>query len=288
MISDYIMLHRFTNFYFSGLLVSYMTLKELDKCNGKFRLVMFYVHRYLRLTIPIAFIIAFSICILPLIGQSTNSQFAHITAKQWSESCRQHSWSILLYVNNFYEHGNDCIGVTWYTCCDMIFFWISLLVIYPMWSNSRIGALIWWFIWMVAATIPSIYQTWEFKLGIDGDAIEEADKGFLNDYGKSPDYYRAPWIRFQPYLVGILLGYVLHLKRGQKIQISTMMNVIGWQTAFLMAFAVIYGLHDQTKRELTRYEIILYNGLHRIAWSLSISWVIFSCSKGTIKAFNSI
>ena len=243
---------------------------------------MFYVHRYIRLTIPIAFIIALYICVLPLIGQSTNSQFAHLISIQMSESCRKHGWSILLYVNNFYDNGNDCIGVTWYTGCDMIFFWISILVIYPMWSNSKIGASIWWTLWMLAATIPSIYQTWKFKLGIDGAPLEKSDPGFLNDYGKTPDYYRAPWIRFQPYLFGILLGYILHLTRGKKIQLNTKLNIIGWQVAFLMGFAVVYGLHDERTRTLTEHEAIFYNGFHRIAWSMSLSWVIFSCSKGNI------
>ena len=151
-----------------------------------------------------------------------------------------------------------------------------------MWSNSKIGASIWWMLWMIAATIPSIYQTWKFKLGIDGAPLEKSDPGFLNDYGKTPDYYRAPWIRFQPYLFGILLGYILHLTRGKKIQLNTKLNIIGWQVAFLMGFAVVYGLHDERTRPLTEQEAIFYNGFHRIAWSMSLSWVIFSCSKGIV------
>ena len=41
----------FGNFWMyicSGLLVSYLTLKDLDKTNGRIKLVLFYVHRYLR------------------------------------------------------------------------------------------------------------------------------------------------------------------------------------------------------------------------------------------------
>ena len=32
----------------SGLLVSYTLLKELDRSKGRFNLLLFYVHRYLR------------------------------------------------------------------------------------------------------------------------------------------------------------------------------------------------------------------------------------------------
>ena len=239
---------------------------------------MFYVHRYLRLTIPIALIMAFIIAFLPPLVQSFNSQFAHMVALKQYEGCRKYGWRVLLYVNNFYDNGDACIGVTWYTCCDMIFFWISLLVIYPMWSNSKRGAVAWWSAWMVAATIPSIYQTWEFGLDINGGINAETDQKFINDYGKTPDFYTAPWIRFQPYLVGILLGYILHLTRGQEVKIDLKVYLLVWQAAFLAAFAVVYGFYGKS---LNRAENIFYNGFQRIAWSASIGWVIFSCSKGT-------
>ena len=66
-------------FSFSGFLVSYLTLKELDKVNGKLNLIMFYVHRYIRLTIPLAFITAFYIFALPGVAYLMQSQvyFAH-------------------------------------------------------------------------------------------------------------------------------------------------------------------------------------------------------------------
>ena len=37
-----------TFFLLSGCLVTYLTLKELDKTNGRLNWIMFYVHRYLR------------------------------------------------------------------------------------------------------------------------------------------------------------------------------------------------------------------------------------------------
>ena len=35
-------------FLISGVLMSYLTLKELDKTNGRLSIPLFYVHRYLR------------------------------------------------------------------------------------------------------------------------------------------------------------------------------------------------------------------------------------------------
>ena len=231
--------------HFSGLLVSYMTLKELDRNKGQVKLVMFYVHRYVRLTVPLAFITAFVIAFLPFIVRQSNSQLAMSEALSQSAACRKVGWMNLLYVNNFYDTGNDCIGVTWYTCNDMLYFAISLLVIYPMWSNTGMGALLWWFVWLVAATIPPFYQTIRFHLTIGLDNTEDTPTWFINDYGRSPDAYIAPWLRFQPYLIGILLGYILHVTRGAQLEIDPRINLLAWQAAFLGAFAVVYGVHGQ-------------------------------------------
>ena len=42
------------------------------------------------------------------------------------------------------------------------------------------------------------------------------------------DLYVAPWNRYQPYLVGALLGYVLHHTRGQKMRIDRLVNLVVW------------------------------------------------------------
>ena len=162
------------------MLVSYLTLKDLDKSKGRFKLVMFYVHRYIRLTIPLAFITAFAIFAFPWLTAQLNSQTALAIGINQREYCKSWGWANLVYLNNFLDNGNNCIGVTWYTCDDMIFFWISPLVIYPMWSNGMAGGLVWWFAWLFGATFPSIYETWTFRLGIDGYGVPgESDQGFL-------------------------------------------------------------------------------------------------------------
>ena len=100
-----------------------------------------------------------------------------------------------------------------------------------MWSNGLTGGLTWWTMWLFGATFPSIYETWTFKLGIDGAPLIDgsSDLNFINGYGALPDFYREPWTRFQPYLVGILLGYILHKTKNMKFKMSNAMNVIGWQ-----------------------------------------------------------
>jgi len=55
--------------------------------------------------------------------------------------------------------------------------------------------------------------------------------------------------------------------------------------ATIVGGAVIYGLIPYQKglmvgKEAPLADKVIYNGIHRLAWSLSLSWMIFACSKG--------
>jgi hypothetical protein len=94
----------------------------------------------------------------------------------------------------------------------MIFYWLSPLIIYPMWSNPLRGALAWWSLWTTAFTFAPMYVSGRHGVGFNGDLVEGVTdmEWTLNGRGAMPIFYWAPWIRFQPYLVGILVGYILH------------------------------------------------------------------------------
>ena len=78
-----------TFMFIGATLASFLLLKDLDKTNGWFhakgviRLLLFYVNRYLRLTIPYALVLGFYIGILPLIitGPIGAAQWATYEAK---------------------------------------------------------------------------------------------------------------------------------------------------------------------------------------------------------------
>ena len=94
-------------------------------------------------------------------------------------------------------------------------------------------------------------------------------------------FYVAPWVRYQPYLVGIMLGYILHHLRGQPVKMRKEVNIFMWEAAFLTGFAVVYGLYDFRKtHQMSLFVATMYNTFQRLAWSLALAWVIFSCSKG--------
>lgn len=85
-----------TFFVMSGLLVTYNIMKMLDKSKGKFNVVMFYVHRYLRLTPVYAILVGVGATLLTYMGKGP--MWAYLETSE--ENCRKNWWTNILYVNN--------------------------------------------------------------------------------------------------------------------------------------------------------------------------------------------
>ena len=86
-----------TFLFIGSTLLSYLLLKDLDKSNGWFhakgplRVFLFYLNRYLRLTIPFALTIAVYVGIIPLFINQTMG--ARMFALQEANECRKSWWS---------------------------------------------------------------------------------------------------------------------------------------------------------------------------------------------------
>ena len=97
--------------------------------------------------------------------------------------------------------------------------------------------------------------------------------------------------RFQPYLVGLGLGYLLYKTKDQpKLPLNPMALVWIWLIAFLVGCLVIYGLVPYQKDmslDASLAERAIYGGFHRLAWALALSWVILACIKGLLEAARS-
>jgi peptidoglycan/LPS O-acetylase OafA/YrhL len=276
-------------FLMSGTLTSYLMFKELERAgsdlpNHAVTFIMYYVHRYLRLTITYALIMGVVIAVVPHVSYGPGWSFVNIAA----EACRTNWWAHFLYVNTLLksmtgENMDMCMGVSWYLVDDMIFHWFSPIVLYPMFlllkrTNRHFAGSIYWLAVMGAFTSGIAYIAYT-----TGQPPQNAIQGenYPKDYTYHIDFYTVPWARYQPYLVGILLGYILHYTRGQKVVINEQFNILMWQAAFLTGFAVVYGLHNaRVSLTGTLFAATFYNTFQRLAWPLALSWVIFACVKG--------
>ncbi|XP_028982413.1 nose resistant to fluoxetine protein 6-like, partial [Diachasma alloeum] len=128
-----------TFFVISGFLISYLFLKNMAK-GGKFNVIMYYVHRYLRLTPAYAALLLLTIFIFPRIGSGAIWE-ANMSLQR--ESCSKNWWANLLYVQNYVNTQYlFCLGHAWYLAVDMQFFWISPLIVYPLAKKPRVGVAV--------------------------------------------------------------------------------------------------------------------------------------------------
>ncbi|CAF3832680.1 unnamed protein product, partial [Rotaria sp. Silwood1] len=109
-----------TFFVLSGFLTAIVFVREADKQKFSFRFVLlYYIHRYIRLTPVYLLVILISINLTPYFGNGPAFPF-----EQGFESngCRnQWWWTSILYISNLVQPDNMCLPITWYLQNDMQF-----------------------------------------------------------------------------------------------------------------------------------------------------------------------
>ena len=99
----------------------------------------------IRLSPLLAVALAIVINLCPLISSGPDGHYL----RQRSEAASKKWWAQLLYIDNIVTNSNfgrhsQQMGMSenWYLTCDMQMFWLSPLLIYPLWRWKRVG-LVW-------------------------------------------------------------------------------------------------------------------------------------------------
>uniref|UniRef100_A0A0R3S153 AcidPPc domain-containing protein n=1 Tax=Elaeophora elaphi TaxID=1147741 RepID=A0A0R3S153_9BILA len=88
--------------------------------------------------------------------------------------------------------------------------------------------------------------------------------------------YIKPQYRIGSHTVGILLGYYL----ANNGKLSQTKLFYGWFFSIVLAVVSLFGLYPSLQGwDCWSYHLI-YGGLHRTAWAIAISWLIFACHNG--------
>ena len=284
-----------TFFFIGATLVSYLLLKDLDKTNGWgnvngfFHLVFLYINRVLRISIPYGLYMLYVIGIPELIVTGPSySMDVHYHVESSSIFCIHEWWKNLLYINNFNgEGGGQCVGQGWYLGTEMWFFFFSPAIIYPLWLTKfgrryKAFALLWWLLLAVLAFIFTLRCTLNLALiydaGVEKDIrIEASRKCWMHLIGVD----NSPWgRRSHCYIVGLLLGYVLHITKGKKIKIPFIFNYAIWSLVLLVFFTVIYGPYHTHLEDLDTVGSQLWWSTDHYMWAGCLFWMIFACSRG--------
>jgi peptidoglycan/LPS O-acetylase OafA/YrhL len=120
-----------TFFMLSGFLTTVLFVREVEKKGGlSFRLmVLYYVHRYIRLTPAFLLMILVSINLTPYFGHGPSYPSA---VGFEAPDCRSHDWwTSIVYVGNLVKTDGMCLPITWYLHNDMQFHWIAPLSLIP-------------------------------------------------------------------------------------------------------------------------------------------------------------
>ena len=270
-------------FMIGAILLAFHTLKEMDKNKGKSTKqwtmfwITFYVHRYIRLTAVYAIVIGIH---ATLLQHFATGPLSYLVTKQVTKC--QNGWFLnLLYLNNFANTVGEemnCMGWTWYMANDMQFFIITPLILYLLWKWIPIGIVVSVCLLLIATVTP-FTLTW----------TDETQ--FF--HGDVSDFYQKPWNRFQPYIMGLLVGYLLHKMRNySKLKVPGWLSFIIWLVAAVLACLPLYGLssYNMVKDPTlqipsspgypSQLERSFFNGLSKISWCLALAWVIVSSVKG--------
>ena len=240
-----------TFLFIGATLLSFLLLKDLDKTNGWFnpsgpmRIVLFYLNRYLRITIPYGLAILVFAGIFPLVFTEPMGVASLVQIE--GEECRKYWHRHLLYINTFSfhdENGNrkmdSCLGQTWYLAFDMQWFIVSPLVIYPLWlakygKAQTIAAVQYWSLLFFAFIAPMIAY------------VEDPIKWFQYHSNHLLPFFPifAPWgQRSHPYLLGLMMGFILHSTKNKTIRIHWALNLFLWVTSFVLACCLVYGPYN--------------------------------------------
>ena len=171
---------------------------------------------------------------------------------------------------------------------DMQFFIVAPPIIWLVWQYKKLGLLVIGGLTTLSCVIPTAltYKNgWAPVPSIPGPTNPEDPNNpfMLNSYIK-------PYTRFTPYIMGILLGYLLHITKKKPVKINHLVNIWLWAVSVVVGVLVVYGLTlpdkadipngDLTMHPLDPWPNAFYAGFHRLGWSFALGWVIFACCRG--------
>jgi peptidoglycan/LPS O-acetylase OafA/YrhL len=242
-----------------------------------------YAKRYLRITVPLAAAILFTVTFLyhvsngPLWSLLTKSVAINFCNKWW--------WSTLLYVGNYVNPGELCFGHSWYLMVDMQLYLASPIVLYPLWRCRKYAkTMIATILLIASSSVVFVFVT----MMLQGFRVSAMSESYLL---KDSMIYTATHGRIDSWMMGILVGFVMHCAEGKSIKVTKLAVALWWTLSiftFLVVTFVQYPLHQEGFNNNALAADAAYESLKRVLWCLAWAWVILACHfsySGFVKRF---
>ncbi|EGT37249.1 hypothetical protein CAEBREN_23252 [Caenorhabditis brenneri] len=264
-----------TFFLLSGIVVAYLFFKtrlKVAQIKSPVTWILFYVHRYLRLTPPLMFFIGFFVVYGYYIqGPGVAAQLNQLNPQV--DVCVENWWKNMLYINNLGSDVNQCYGITWYLGVDTQLYVIAPIFLIGLYFSFAAGTAL--LMAAIMGSVITVYILYSVN-NLPADFFGVGDNTYFYDI-----IYDKPWVRGTPYFIGLFVGYLLATYGKRKVRLNWALSVVGWLIAFGLAVMCLFSTYDYDKRVYWSVFIrASYYNFSRIAWSVAVSWVIVANHMG--------
>ncbi|XP_053948388.1 nose resistant to fluoxetine protein 6-like [Anastrepha ludens] len=259
----------------SGFLFCRIMLVELDRRRGHINPLILYVGRYIRLTPAYMAIIGFYMTWFPSIGSGPLWR-ERITREQ--ERCQASWWLNILYVNNYFNTDKFCMFQSWYLSVDTQLFFIAPIFIYLLYKVRKCGKRLLIAAVVCTTIIPFVVT---FVRHLDPTLLVFADE--LIDLASNNyyiGYYVKTHMRASSYFIGLLTGFLVHAMQERGTKLHTVFVRLTWLVSTVIGIASIFSVCRFYRSPFTFVESFLYAGFHKVAWNLSVAWLVMAATTG--------
>ncbi|XP_031352999.1 nose resistant to fluoxetine protein 6-like [Photinus pyralis] len=247
-----------TFFLLSGLTLSYVFMRKTGKL-GKFNLLAFYAHRYVRLTPTLGVIVLVYVFLLKYMG---SGPLWPELARRVSAPCETNWWKTLLYIQNSDKY--ICVEQTWFLGMDTQLYFLSPLLLLPLLKKPRLALYVIGGLAMCCVAL-SIIPTLLFI---------RARSQYSPTIRQIHDW--APYNVAGPWLLGIILGYLIYSNSNRKADtnINKIYVVVIWTTAVAVILACMFYRFNDTAL------VAIAKPLRRTAWAVAVACIVYACQFG--------
>lgn len=263
-----------TFFCLGGMLVSFLyfrtnakgTLDVLTKgrrkvTSGIMQFLGLIGYRFARLTAPYLFMLG--IVEVTMKWFHYNSIFEPPAADH--ENCPQYWWRNVLYINTLFPVEQMCMLWSWYLSDDTQFYAVSAILLILATSHFKLSVSLTG-LFFVSSLLTTGYVSWTNEhIPNSEDPFTQFDK-----------IYDKPWTRLGPYLVGMVVGWIL-FKTNLRIRMRKIWAWLGWIICSSTLLFLIFGLY---KTQLGVASAAVYSALSHSLWAACVGWIIVACSTG--------
>uniref|UniRef100_A0A914YQK4 Nose resistant-to-fluoxetine protein N-terminal domain-containing protein n=1 Tax=Panagrolaimus superbus TaxID=310955 RepID=A0A914YQK4_9BILA len=254
------------------------------------RWLVVYFHRWLRLLPTYAVVLGCTATIYNRLGSGPMWQNDGV----FGSKCNANDWwHHLLFILNFFP--TECMPWMWYLSLDTQFYLISPLLLFllhklPSFGKSVVGILV------LGCGIyrAVIYKIYDFPSNIILRMLEK--ETIISDEAAKMFglLYAAPQARIAPFVIGILLGWILavkkratHFQSRRKDCQTSWLGILSMK--ILSILFIVWAMHGPDFGFFgSKWFEIFYSSQHRIFWSIGLALMVWLCERGHFEPLGTI